>query len=183
MKQGNTENSETVQKPVKKTGRLKRWLREALFMVVIFTIVSIAVDLWRGQSLPDGAMPDMVVTTIQGENIDVKTLSHEQPVLIYFWATWCSICRVVSPTVNWMNSDYPVFSIALSSGENTRLAGYLKHHGYDFPVVNDNKGSIARQWGVSATPTLIIVKNGKVVSSTTGITTPPGVWLRMLLAG
>ncbi|MFK0569591.1 protein disulfide oxidoreductase [Endozoicomonas sp.] len=182
MKQGNAENNEAAKKITEKPGRLKRWAREALLMVVIFITASIAIDLWRGQTMPDGTMPEMVVSTLQGEIIDVKALSHEQPVMIYFWATWCSICRFVSPTVNWMSDDYAVVSVALSSGENARIAGYMEHHGYDFRTANDNDGLIARQWGISATPTLVIVKNGQVVSSTTGISTPPGIWLRMQLA-
>ncbi len=182
MKQGKTEKTEANNKESRKPGRLKHWAREAIFMAVIFTAVSVAVDLWRGQEIPDGEMPEMVVSTLQGERLDVKAMSYEKPVLIYFWATWCSICRFVSPTVNWMSNDYPVVSVALSSGENARLAGYLKHHEYDFPTVNDSKGVIARQWGISATPTVVIVRNGRVVSSTTGISTPLGIWLRMQLA-
>jgi predicted transcriptional regulator len=53
---------------------------------------------------------------------------------------------------------------------------------YSFPVINDDKGSISRSWGVSATPSIVIIKDGEISFITTGVSTPPGLWLRMLFA-
>ena len=46
---------------------------------------------------------------------------------------------------------------------------YLQQQGYTFPAVNDDDGVLAQQWGVKVTPTIVLIKNGKVLHSTTGL--------------
>ena len=133
--------------------------------------------------MPSGQIPDLVATTTQSEQIDLEAISQDKPVLLYFWATWCAACKFITPTINWLSDDYQVVSVAIHSGSDKRVNAYMNSHGYDFPVINDEKGVISRQWGVAATPAVVIVKEGKVESITTGISTPPGLWFRMLLAG
>ena len=181
MSQGNVEGNESEKTSSSKCGRIKHILLTGLLAVGIFIIVGVAVDVWRGQSIAKGETPNLVLTSIQGEIIDIKALSQDQPVIIYFWASWCSICRFVSPTINWLSDSHSVVSVAISSGDNQKLNGYVQHHEYKFPVVNDNQSVIAKEWGVSATPTLVFVKNGEVVTTTSGFSTPPGILLRMLL--
>lgn len=41
----------------------------------------------------------------------------------------------------------------------------------DFPTVNDNDGHLAQKWKVSFTPNIILIKNGKMVHFTSGIST------------
>lgn len=77
MKQGKPEKTEANNKDSRKPAQLKRWAREAIFMAVIFNAVSVAVDLWRSQEIPEGEMPEMVVSTLQGETLDVKAMSYE----------------------------------------------------------------------------------------------------------
>ena len=50
--------------------------------------------------------------------------------------------------------------------ENT--LGY-QSQGYTFPAVNDDNGAWSQQWGVKVTPTIVLIKNGKVLHSTTGL--------------
>lgn len=165
-----------------RTSRGKRWLKEAAWMLAFFIVASIGLDLWRSQTMPTDKVPALVMQSTQGERIDLVERSHKAPVVVYFWGTWCSVCRFVSPTINWLDSDYDVVSIAVSSGDNRRLNGYLNHHGYQFETINDNRSAIMKEWGVSALPTIVILKDGKVSSITTGFSTPPGLWFRMLLA-
>ncbi|MEJ2766404.1 protein disulfide oxidoreductase [Photobacterium sp. MCCC 1A19761] len=157
------------------------WLKEAAIVLVMWFMISGAVDLWRTQGMPETAIPDGVLQTIDGESVDLIAMSQDKPVLVYFWATWCGACKFVTPTVNWMSEHYEVVSIALTSGENRRLKAYLNSHDYPFRVVNDAKGQLGRTWGISATPTIVVLKDGQIQSATTGITTLPGLWLRLLL--
>ncbi|PKG37257.1 protein disulfide oxidoreductase [Psychromonas sp. Urea-02u-13] len=166
-------------KPVRKA---KYWLKEGLKFIVIITLFSLAVDYWRSQDMPKQAIPPLVTTTIKGDWVDIEKMSHEAPVLLYFWATWCPVCEFVSPSVDWLSSDHQVVSIAITSGEDERLNQFMKHKEYNFSVINDDKGAISQQWGVTATPSIFIVKNGEVSSITTGATTPMGLWLRLLFA-
>ncbi|MGF1832946.1 protein disulfide oxidoreductase [Photobacterium sanguinicancri] len=172
-----------VKKPKATQGsRVKKWAKEGLTLLLIMLVVSTAMDWWRNQSIPQNTLAPKVYTAINGEQYDPVSLSYEKPVLLYFWATWCGVCKFVSPTVDWMNGDYTVISVAMTSGENDRLNAYMNYHEYDFPVVNDQSGQLGRTWGISATPTIMILRDGKIASATTGISTPPGIWARMMLA-
>ena len=162
--------------------RWRRWLREGIIIVVLFTLVSLGVDVWRSRDMPSTEIPVQALQTIHQQPIDLKAMSAEKPVLIYFWATWCSACKLVSPTVNWLSDDYPVVSVAIRSGSDARLNGYMNQKEYGFPVINDEQGLISHSWGIMATPTVVIVRQGKVESISTGFSTPLGLWLRMLLA-
>jgi thiol-disulfide isomerase/thioredoxin len=99
--------------------------------------------------------------------------------VLYFWATWCPVCPAVSPTVDYVGNHYPTISVALLSGNNDKLKHYAQAKGYEFPIVNDNLNRVSNGWQVSATPTIIIIENGDIVSATAGVTTPPGLFIRL----
>ncbi|MDX2320899.1 MAG: redoxin domain-containing protein, partial [Moritella sp.] len=63
-----------------------------------------------------------------------------------------------------------------------RINQYLNAKDYQFNVVNDPRGGVSRDWGVSVTPTLFVIDKGEIKSVTTGFTSPMGMWLRLLLA-
>lgn len=163
----------------------KSWvsrLKSILGYVLFFLVVGWGVDLWRAQELVSGKAPDLTVVSVQGETVDLLAMSQDKPVLVYFWATWCSVCSTVSPSVDFISDGYQVVTVALSSGADERVQRYLAAKGYDFSVVNDKKGLISRQWGISVTPTLFVVNKGEISFVTTGFTSPLGMWARLLLS-
>jgi thioredoxin 1 len=46
------------------------------------------------------------VVTINDSQFDPEVLEADRPVLAYFWASWCGPCRLVSPTINSIASEY-----------------------------------------------------------------------------
>jgi thiol-disulfide isomerase/thioredoxin len=163
----------------------KSWvsrLRSILGYVLFFLVVGWGVDLWRAQELVSGKAPELTAVSVQGEPIDLIAMSQDKPVLVYFWATWCSVCSTVSPSVDFVSDGYQVVTVALSSGPNERVQRYLSAKEYDFTVVNDEKGLISRQWGISVTPTLFVINKGEISSVTTGFTSPFGMWARLFLS-
>ena len=163
--------------------RIKRWSKELLSILLIVGVISAAMDFYRSQSMPQGDAIAMVGTSIQGEEIDLIELSKQgEPVIVYFWATWCGACKFVSPSVNWLAKSHNVVSVSLSSGPDERVSRYLQAKDYSFDVLNDTSGQIGRDWAISVTPTIAIIKDGEIKSITTGVTTPIGIWLRDALA-
>ncbi|KAB2825090.1 protein disulfide oxidoreductase [Aliivibrio finisterrensis] len=158
------------------------WFKEIIKFTVFITLFSVAVDYWRSQDMPSETPPKLSINTIDGEWVDITKMSYKEPVLVYFWATWCPVCTMVSPSVSWLANGHQVVSVAITSGDNNRLAQYMNYKDYDFPVINDSTGNIGREWGVTATPSIVIVKNGEISSITTGVTTPIGLWLRLFFA-
>src|SRR5690554_5808465 len=156
-----------------------KFLKQLAIYLAIFIAISFAVDSWRSRGLPSGPIDALSVVTIDSQQHDVLARSHEQPVLLYFWATWCPICDWVSPSIDWLAADHQVLSIALRSGSDAKLKRYLSEHDYQFATVNDSAVEFSQRWQVQATPTVVIVSAGEVVSYTTGASTPVGLWLRL----
>lgn len=152
----------------------------ALWLVLAMVLTGV-MDIWRGKDIPRDNLPQLKGITLAGQAVDIATLSQDQAVLVYFWGTWCPVCNFVSPAVNQMSAYFPVVTVAMNSGEDDKLAKYLQHQEYGFDTINDKDNSIARTWSLQATPTLMVFKEGELKYYTTGFTSLPGMWWRMLL--
>ncbi|ENY73765.1 TlpA-like family, suppressor for copper sensitivity D protein (ScsD) [Aeromonas diversa CDC 2478-85] len=161
--------------------RARRWLREgALALLVLAAFVTLA-DWLRA---PNGAaLSGEPLTTLTGERVDLAALSRDRPLLVYAWASWCGVCRFTGGAVQSLHEDgVPVLGIALRSGDDPTLTRYLARQGYDFANVNDERGALSARLGIAVTPSFLIVSEGKVVGSTTGWSSGPGLRLRLWLA-
>ncbi len=163
-----------------RTKRLS-WFKEISIIVMIFIVSSVSLDWWHFRNMPQGALPEISIKTLSGQEVDLKAMSEDKPIIIYFWATWCSTCKLVTPTINWIDNSYEVASIAINSGSDKRMKAYLTAHDYQLKTVNDNKGHISKLWGISATPTVLIIKGGEIQSATVGFITPLGLLARLWL--
>ncbi|MBT1714788.1 protein disulfide oxidoreductase [Enterobacter dykesii] len=167
----------------RKISRLRRWTREGIILVLLTLAVVWGVDRYRKPTLP-ASFSATPMQSIDGNVQDISALSQERPLLIYVWATWCSICRYTTPSVNKLAKEGGnVVSIAMRSGDNAKLARWVEKKQLKMPVINDENGALSQQWQVSVTPTLVIVSKGNVVSTTTGWTSYWGLKLRMWWAG
>ncbi|MCC4832696.1 protein disulfide oxidoreductase [Shewanella sp. 1_MG-2023] len=167
----------------------KTWIQKGLsgikqlgIMLLLFLVVSTAVDLWRGKDIPTQDLPHISALDLDGNLVDVMAMSQEAPVLVYFWGTWCPVCNFVSPSVDILSDYYPVVSVAMSSGSDERLAHFLDDKGYTLSTINDKQSFLAREWSVQVTPTVMVFKDGELVHYTTGFTSLPGMWWRMVFA-
>ena len=151
------------------------WAKQATQMLLLLLAISLAVDALRAPKLPIQAAqtalpivprsPDAapLTTTLQAA-------SQNQTLLLYIWGAWCGICKHTSPVIQRLHdSGTPVLSVALRSGSDDDIRAYLQQQGYPFPAVNDDNGAWSQQWGVKVTPTIVLIKNGKVLHSTTGL--------------
>ncbi len=125
----------------------------------------------------------MPLQTLDGRTVDLAAMSHERPLLLYVWATWCGVCRYTTPSVAALANDGGnVMTVALRSGDNAALARWLAHKKMALPTINDASGQLSQRWEVQVTPTLIVISRGEVKSVTTGWTSGWGMRLRLWLA-
>lgn len=167
----------------RKVSKLRRWVREGCVLILLVMVVMWGVDQFRKPTLP-ASFSATPMQSIDGKTYDIAALSQNRPLLIYVWATWCSICRFTTPSVSALAEEGGnVVSIALRSGDDAKLHRWVEKKQLAMPVINDANGALSQEWQVSVTPTLVIVSKGKVVSTTTGWTSYWGMKARLWWAG
>lgn len=92
----------------------------------------------------------MGVLKITKQNFEHEVLKSDKPVLLDFWASWCGPCKMVSPIVDQVADET----------KNTAKIGKINI---------DEEPELAEEFKIMSIPTLISVKDGKVVKSTVGI--------------
>lgn len=163
--------------------KLKRWLREGIVLLLIAAAALLVMDQFRKPTLP-ATFASAPLQTIDGETVDLAAMSQERPLLVYVWATWCAVCRYTTPAVaDIAKEGGNVMSVALRSGDDATLTQWLARKKYELSIVNDEQGTLSRQWQIQVTPTLVVISKGEVKSVTTGFTSGWGMKLRLWWAG
>ncbi|MCI8465725.1 MAG: thioredoxin [Lachnospiraceae bacterium] len=90
----------------------------------------------------------MSVIEITKGNFKQEVLESEKPVLLDFWAAWCGPCRMVSPIVDEIAQERPDIRVG--------------------KVNVDEQPELAAQFEVMSIPTLVVMKDGKVVTQAVG---------------
>ena len=86
---------------------------------------------------------------VNGKDWDKEVLNSQIPVFVDFWAEWCGPCRMVSPVVEELASEY---------------AGKI-----NFVKVNvDENNELASKYNVFSIPTLAIFNKGQIVTQQVG---------------
>jgi thiol-disulfide isomerase/thioredoxin len=151
----------------------KFWLSN-LKTLALMLVIAFGITQYQQRSMIKGPAPAIA-------GIDYS----EKSTLVYFWGSWCAVCKTTSPFVSSLatDKDYQVISVALSSGTDNEIENYLRKNNYQFDVVNDNSGDISESWGVAVTPSIFIInQEGKISYTSTGITSLWGMRLRLWLA-
>ncbi|BCE00290.1 thioredoxin domain-containing protein [Marinicellulosiphila megalodicopiae] len=157
--------------------KLLKVMKHFLIFALVFFSIAFALDYWRGQTLPTANIPQSEYIDIEGNSIDLTLLSKDQLVVVYFWATWCTPCKVTTLSMKQLVKTYPVVSIAMASGENSELVGHFGEQS-NIKTINDDDQIISKLWGVQVTPTILFIKNGQVLGHTTGISGLPSLLVR-----
>ncbi len=150
-------------------------------MVILAIFV---IRAWQQQDLSVGMVPSFTSQTLSGQVVNSNPLP-DQAMLIHFWATWCSICRLENDNIQALSKDYKVLNIAMQSGTNTELKKYANKHNMRLDnIINDNSGSLAKLFGVRATPSSFFINTkGKIQFVEVGYVTTWGYKLRLWWAG
>ena len=92
-------------------------------------------------------MKNMSVVKVNQNNFH-EIRNSDKTVLIDFYADWCGPCRMVSPIVDEIAEEHPEYLVC--------------------KVNVDQEGELAAQFGVASIPTLVVMKNGQVVTQSSG---------------
>lgn len=90
------------------------------------------------------------IVSANDSNFQKEVMSEGLPVLVDFWAEWCGPCRMLTPILEEVAND---------------LKGVIKV----VKVNVEDSPESATQFGVTSIPNLVLVHNGQVIDSLTGL--------------
>ena len=90
----------------------------------------------------------MAALSINRENFNEEVLRSDKPVLLDFWASWCGPCRMVGPILEEIARERPDIKVG--------------------KINVDEQQELASAFRVMSIPTLVVMKDGKVVRQSAG---------------
>lgn len=101
----------------------------------------------------------MAALHITNENFKDEVMNADKPVLIDFWASWCGPCQMLLPVVEELSEEVTDAKIC--------------------KINVDEQPELAAQFKVMTIPTLVVMKEGKIVKTSVGVK-PKAAILEML---
>ncbi|HOA19484.1 MAG TPA: thioredoxin [Sedimentibacter sp.] len=91
----------------------------------------------------------MNTVKITSDNFEQEVLKSDKPVLLDFWAAWCGPCKMISPIIEEIAKEVTDAKIG--------------------KVNIDEQPELASAFGIMSIPTLVKIKDGKVVNKMIGV--------------
>lgn len=113
--------------------------------------------------------PAATIQDLTGKPVDLGRWVGKQPVVLQFWATWCSNCHELQPAMVAAVKKYgkraKFIGVAVSVNQSPALVKrYAEKHALPFEVLYDRRGDATEAYEVPATSYVVALdRTGKVV--------------------
>ncbi len=87
-----------------------------------------------------------MIKKINNEEFKNEVLNNKDISLVDFYADWCGPCKMLSPIMEEISSDYNVYKINV-----------------------DEEEDLAREYGIMSIPCVIVFKDGKEIARSVGL--------------
>lgn len=115
------------------------------------------------------AGPAAGLETLEGKPANLADVIGKKPVLLEFWATWCSNCAELEPTMKAMHAKYGArvsfVGVAVSVNQSpARVKAYVARHDLAWTQLFDRRGEASGAYDAPATSYVVVLDAaGKVV--------------------
>lgn len=115
--------------------------------------------------LIDAKVLDISLTTLQGDTHSLSSLLQQGPAAFVFLSTECPVAQRYTMRLKRMNAQFAdkhVTFVGIYSNENDSVEdvkAYITRTEFPFPIIKDTDGSLARRFGATMTPQVIVLDN------------------------
>ena len=121
-----------------------------------------------------GPAPDFTLQSLDGKSMRLSDL-RGKAVLLNFWATWCSPCKIEMPWFIELQNQYgaqglQIVGVAMDDASKEDIAKFAKDMGVNYPVLLGKEAVGDAYGGVPALPeSFFISRDGKIVDKIIGL--------------
>ena len=134
--------------------------RSLTFFIIILSVLN-------GQF---GTAPPLSFKLINGQSVTLNNLIDKGPVLIDYWALWCSPCLKEMPHLNNLQDEFGddgfrILAVNLDSERSvSKVKSYIRSKGYVLEVALDPAQETYRRLNGQAMPySLLVDRSGKII--------------------
>ncbi len=138
--------------------------------VLICCIVALALPVAVSATDVGDQLPAFTGEDMDGKLVDLGAVIGKKPVMLIFWASWCSNCKTEIPKINELVKKYQkqgMEFIFINVGMNDteeKARQYMKDFNITYPVVFDKTGALSEKYQIPQVLTVLVArKDGKVV--------------------
>jgi thiol-disulfide isomerase/thioredoxin len=139
---------------------MKTFMVSALFFCAL---LALAAPSRAGEEEQASIFEGVMLTDLDGNKAAIDSLLDRGPLLVNFWATWCSPCRLEMPHLEKLYREFAPKGVQFAAvsvdrkGYNDRVKAFLEKHGMTVPSYMDSDTRLAKGFKVRAIPTTIII--------------------------
>jgi thiol-disulfide isomerase/thioredoxin len=148
--------------------KIKKYLKEIISFLIMLIIATNIVSYYKSLDLNKEKFDFNNIKLINQTSYKYDKNKNS---IIYFWGSWCPICKYQSPNIEELSKEYNILSIAIDSGNNDEIINYLNNQKLTFNTINDTNKKYTSKLNIQAFPTTLIYdKNHNLLFSEIGYT-------------
>lgn len=137
-------------------------------LIIFFVVLLFGCGHAEKPNLEEKAV-DFKLKDLKGNSVAIGEYKDKNPVLLFFWTTWCPFCRI---ELKALEHKYPQLKkegwevLVINVAEPVyRVDNFLARYKFSFNVLLDADGKVASSYGLLGVPTYVVIdKKGSVRS-------------------
>lgn len=150
--------------PLRSRWPIRRWVAGVALALAAQPLAA------QGPAVGDAA-PVVTVHDLDGQPVDLAQWIGRRPVLLEFWATWCTSCAALEPAVRAAHAAYGAdvefVGINITVGDpSDSVRAWVARNQPPWRTLYDDEGESQRAYDVAATSTVVIIDRAGRVAYT-----------------